>query len=147
MFKAQIFGMPGMGFGASKIVGWIFTLVVLWVTVRAAQRPQREAEKPLVWMAILILATLRSPFLPQTYGMLPPLWILTLLVATYAPSAKTLALALLAFLVLNIHWPLDWAMDPRVRALLYSLPQTATVVLAVLGLRRRVEAEGSNLSV
>ena len=33
------------------------------------------------------------------------------------------------------------------RALINCLPQTATVVLAVLGLRRRVEAEGSTLSV
>jgi len=146
VFKAGLFGVPGMGFGASKIVGWIFTVVVLWVTVRAALRPPSDAEKPLVWLAILILATLRSPFLPQTYGVFPALWILTLLAATYAPTAKTLSLVLLAALALNANWPLDWAMDPRARTLLNELPQTATIVLAVLGLRRRV-TEPSTLSV
>ena len=147
VFKAGLFGVPGMGFGASKIVGWIFTIVIVWATVRAARRGPSEREKPLVWMAILILATLRSPFLPQTYGVFPALWILTLLAATYAPSARTLFLVLLAGLTLNVHWPLDWAMDPRARALMNALPQTATIALAVLGLRRRVEPEPSTLDV
>ena len=146
VFKAGLFGVPGMGFGASKILGWIYTIVVVWATMRAAQRAPSDHEKPLVWMAILTLATLRSPFLPQTYGVLPGLWILTLLAATHAPTAKTLSLAVLAGVVLNIHWPLDWAMDPRVRAALNGLPQGATIALAVLGLRRRVEPEPSTLS-
>ncbi len=147
VFKAGLFGVPGMGFGAAKIVGWVFTVVVLWATVRAALRPPSDLEKPLVWMAILILATLRSPFLPQTYGVLPALWMLTLLAATYPPNAKTLSLVLLAFIILNVHWPLDWGMDPKVRAILYGLPQVATMVLAVLGLRRRLEPEPSTLTV
>jgi hypothetical protein len=147
VFKAGLFGVPGMGFGASKIVGWIYTVVIVWVIVRVAQRPPSEREKPLVWMAILILATLRSPFLPQTYGVFPALWILTLLAATYAPSAKTLFLVLLAAVALNTHWPLDWAMDPRARALLNALPQTATIVLAILALQRRLEPEPSTLTV
>jgi alpha-1,2-mannosyltransferase len=147
VFKAGLFGVPGMGFGASKIVGWLFTIVIVWATVRAARRAPNDHEKPLVWMAILILATLRSPFLPQTYGVLPALWILTLLAATYAPTTKTLSLVLLASLALNVHWPLDWAMDPRLRAILNGLPQTATIALVVLGLRRRVEPEPSTLDV
>ena len=115
--------------------------------MRAARRPPSDREKPLVWLAILILATLRSPFLPQTYGVVPALWMLTLLAATYAPNAKTLSLVLLAFLALNAHWPLDWAMDPRVRAVLSGLPQAATIALAILGLRRRLEPEPSTLTV
>jgi hypothetical protein len=141
VFKAGLFGVPGMGFGASKVVGWIFTVVLVWVTLRAARRQPAEGEQPLVWMAIVILATLRSPFLPATYGVSPALWILTLLAATYAPTARTVALCVLAFLVLNIHWPLDWPMDPRVRALLNGLPQLTTIALAVMALRRRVAPE------
>ena len=87
-------------------------------------------------MAILILAALRSPFLPQAYAPFPSLWLLTLLAATYVPTAKTLSLTLAGWLALNIFWPLDWAMDPRVRAVLSSLPQAMTIALAVLILRR-----------
>src|SRR5688500_8509889 len=32
VFKARLFGVPGMGFGAAKVVGWIFTAVLVWVT-------------------------------------------------------------------------------------------------------------------
>jgi hypothetical protein len=147
VFKAGLFGVPGMGFGASKMVGWLFTIVIVWATIRAAARPPNDREMPLVWLAILILATLRSPFLPQMYGALPAVWMLTLLAATHVPTAKTLALVVLGVVALNLHWPLDWAMDPRVRAALNGLPQTATIVLAVLGLRRRLEPEPSTLTV
>jgi hypothetical protein len=137
-FKLKLFGVPGMGFGAAKILGWIYTLVALGTTVLAARRSQSAAEKPLVWLAVLILATLRSPFLPQAYGPLPPLWMLTLLAATYFPSARTLWLTLAAWATLNISWPMDWPIDPRVLALASLVPQTLTVVLVVLALRRRL---------
>lgn len=147
VFKARLFGMPGMGFGAAKAVGWIFTAVLVWVTLRAARREAAEPELPLVWLAIVILATLRSPFLPATYGVSPAVWILTLLAATYAPTARTIALSVLGFAMLAVHWPLDWGMDPRVRALLNVFPQGATVALAVLALRRRIGREGDTLTV
>jgi hypothetical protein len=101
VFKAKLFGVPGMGFGAAKVLGWLYTAILLWVTVRAAQRPQTDAEKPMVWLAIILLATLRSPFLPQTYGVIPGLWLLTLLAATYKPTPKTLALVVGAVIALN----------------------------------------------
>ena len=132
VFKVGLFGVPGMSFGASKIVGWIYTAVAIWAIVIVARRTLRDDEKPVVWLAILILATLRSPFLPQAYRVFPPLWLLTLLVAAKAPTAKTLSLVLLAWVGLNIFWPMDWPMEPRVRAILNGLPQTATIVLAIL---------------
>lgn len=147
-FKAKLFGVAGMGFGAAKLLGWMYSLILVWVTVRAAQRPQSDAEKPLVWLAIITLATLRSPFLPQTYGVVPALWLLTLLAATYPPKAKTLALVAATVVALNLHWPLDWGMDPRLRAVLYTVPQAITIGLAVLALRRRVGTpEGATLTV
>ena len=147
-FKAGLFGVPGMGFGAAKVLGWLYTAVIVFVTVRVGQRTQADAEKPLVWLAILILATMRSPFLPQGYGVVPALWLLTLLAATYAPTGKTLALVVVTAVALNLHWPLDWPMDPRLRAVLYTIPQAITIGIAVLALRRRVGApEGDTLTV
>ena len=139
-FKAKIFGVPGMGFGVAKVLGWIFTVVILWATVKAARRSASEVEKPLVWLAILVLATLRSPFLPQAYAALPPLWLLTLLAATYTPAPRRIALLAGGVLAFNLYWPLDWPLDTRVLAAVNTVPQALTVGIAVLALRRRAEA-------
>jgi len=136
VFKLKLFGVPGMGFAAAKIVGWIWTVVAVVATVAVARRPLAPHEKALAWMAILILATLRSPFLPQAYAAFPPLWMLTLVAATQVPSARTLALTLAAWVSLNLYWPIDWPMDPRWLAVLTLLPQAMTAALAALGLRR-----------
>jgi hypothetical protein len=136
VFKLKLFGVPGMSFGAAKIVGWAYTLVVVWLTIAAGRRSFRDGEKPLVWMAILILATLRSPFLPQAYAAFPPLWLLTLLAAAYVPTPKVISIALLAWLSLNVFWPLDWPIDPRRLAVITLLPQALGLALAVVVLRR-----------
>jgi len=145
VFKLKLFGVPGMSFGAAKIVGWGYTLVALAATVFVGLRTLRNDEKPQVWMAILILATLRSPFLPQTYGTIPPLWLLTLLAATWAPMTRTPWMILVAWAALNVYWPLDWPIDPRVLAIANMVPQAVTVLLVVLGLRRRLEAPNNSM--
>ena len=139
VFKLGLFGVPGMSFGAAKIVGWAYTLVAAAATLFAARRVLRDDRKPLAWMAILILATLRSPFLPQAYAAFPPLWLLTLLGAIAAPTTKTLAMVLLGWAALNVYWPIDWPVDPRLLAVAMVVPQAVTVVVAVLALRHRGE--------
>ena len=139
VFKLKLFGVPGMSFGAAKIVGWVYTVVALAVTVYVGSRILRDSEKPLVWMAVLILATLRSPFLPQTYGTIPPLWLLTLLAATGVPMIRAPAMILFAWAALNVYWPLDWPIDPKVLAIANTVPQAVTVFLVVLAVRRRQE--------
>src|SRR5262249_22625696 len=100
VFKLKLFGVPHMGFPASKLVGLAYTLVALAAVLLVARRDLRDQEKPIVWMALLIVATLRSPFLPQSYAPIPAVWLLTLLVADRAPTVKTLSWTLLAWLAL-----------------------------------------------
>jgi alpha-1,2-mannosyltransferase len=135
VFKLHLFGVPGMSFGAAKLVGWIYTLVATAVIVWVARRPLRDDEKPRVWLGILILATLRSPFLPQAYAGFPALWLLTLMAASCPPTARVLGITLVTWAALNIFWPLDWAIDPRLLAIASGVPQAVTIALAVLALR------------
>ena len=149
IFKLKLFGVPGMTFGASKIVGWIYTLVVLSVIAFVARRSLQSGEdNPIIWLAILILATLRSPFLPQAYGNVPAIWLLILIAAMYTPNGKTLAIFILGWLSLNVIVPTDLGIDPRRLALINALPQAASVAVAVwgLGLNQQVTIARSDQS-
>lgn len=64
----------------------------------------------------------------------PALVLLVLLGAMSAPTPRTLTFIFLTWLALNVFWPLDWAMDPRVLAVINGIPQTATIVLAIVAL-------------
>jgi hypothetical protein len=136
VFKFKLFGIEGFSFGASKIVGWAYTVVAAAAVILAALRPARLADQPLVWLAILILATLRSPALPVAYAALPAVWLLTLLGAPWTRSAIGVLALLAGWLALSVYWPIDWGLDPRWISLLMVVPQTGMVVVAVLALRR-----------
>jgi hypothetical protein len=140
--KLRLFGVPGASFAAMRIVGWIYTLIALAVTVIVARRPLNRVEQPIVWLALLIVASLRSPFLPG-YAVIPVFWLLTLLAAVVAPTVRTLCFALLAWLILNITVPIS-GMDPRLMSVIILLPQAAIVILIVLALRNRAEPAGDS---
>ena len=137
--KLRLFGVTGASFGAMKIVGWIYTLILLAATVFVARRTLTREQEPLAWLTILILASLRSPFLPL-YAVIPVLWFLTLLAATVTPMLKALFGVLLAWVILNIVVPAS--VGPRLVAALILLPQMVIVILIVLALRGRPNLSG-----
>src|SRR4030095_15729695 len=53
VFKLTLFGGAGMGFGAARIVGTLYMLFAVALTVVLARRTFRDGQGPLVWMAIL----------------------------------------------------------------------------------------------
>ncbi|HET8946647.1 MAG TPA: glycosyltransferase family 87 protein [Candidatus Polarisedimenticolia bacterium] len=136
VFKLGLFGFPA-SFAAMKLVGTIYTMAATVVVVLVARRTLSPAERPLVWLAILILATLRSPFLPQAYAPFPALWLLTLVGAQEEMTGRRLAAVLCAWAGLNIGWAIDWPIDPRALALLIAIPQALTILLAIETLRPR----------
>lgn len=140
VFKLGLFGLDA-SFGAARLVGTIYMLMAVAVVVMVARRALAPEEKPLVWLAILILATLRSPFLPQAYAPFPALWLLTLAGARQAMTARRLGAVLLVWAGLNIGWPIDWPIDARVLALLIAIPQGLTMLLAILPLLPRRDPE------
>ena len=136
VFKLKLFGVAGMSFATAKVVGWVYTLVVIGAIGLVARRPVRDDEAPAVWLAIVILATLRSPFLPQGYGVFPAIWLLTLLAARRPPTSQNVLLLVLAWVGFNIYVPMDWGIAPRLLAVLNLVPQVATAAIAVVALRR-----------
>lgn len=145
VFKLKLFGLAGASFAASKAVGWIYTVVAIWATVVIARRQLPDAQRPLAWMAILVLATLRSPFLPLTYAVFAPLWLLTLVSAVHSPSTRAVLLTVAGWLVFDLFLPPDWAINPRWAALLNVLPQALTIALVVLVARSTPARESSIL--
>lgn len=139
LFKLKLFGLPNGSYEVMKIVGTIYTLILLAVTVVIAMRKLKSNVQAIVWLTILILASLRSPFLPQ-YGIFPVLWLLILLAARVTPAVRTLCLVLAVWVVLNISLPVFNGPDPRLLAVMTLVSQAIIFVLLVLALRQRPES-------
>lgn len=138
-FKAGILGVPGMGFPVSKAIGWVWTLVILWLIARIGRRMLCAEEEPFLWLAIIVVATLRSPFLPQAYAGVPPIWLLTLVAARYAPTARALAVTLACYLPMALIWPNDWRfVDVRLVLLAGLVPSAILIALPVRTLWRAI---------
>jgi alpha-1,2-mannosyltransferase len=135
VLKLPRFGGPVLPFEALKIAGWIFSVVIVWATVRLALRPVAPRLAPLAWLVVLGLATLRSPFLPG-YGAFQGVWVATLLLALTWSDARRRALALLLWA------PLLWmtagppTLPPVVIATATTLQTIA--ILALFGLAARL---------
>jgi hypothetical protein len=136
VFKLKLFGVPGMGFTASKIVGWLYTIGALAVTVLVGKRTLRKEHQPLVWLAILVIATLRSPFLPLVYASFPALWLAVCLAARARPETRTIVLVVGVWTFLSFFWPVDRPMDPRLLSTITLIPQAITAGVAVVAIRR-----------
>jgi alpha-1,2-mannosyltransferase len=104
VFKLRFLGGPFWAFGAARVVGWAYTVVLLWALWRLAARAPEPGREPLIWLSILVLASLRSPFLPG-YGVFPSLWLATLAVGVWwaAPARRWLFLGLWLGLALHVE--------------------------------------------
>jgi alpha-1,2-mannosyltransferase len=130
VFKLKLWGVPHMDFAAMKMVGWLYTAVVVAITAWLALRIRPRGREPFIWLIILILATLRSPFLP-TYAGFPTFWLATLVAAACTDRP---IIVRTAFVVWGMHAFLFGigTIDPRVNALWTTVQTVATFVLVGL---------------
>jgi alpha-1,2-mannosyltransferase len=140
VFKLRFFGLPDAGFGGAKLVGWIYTVIAVTVTILLARRGRGG---PIAWITVLVLATLRSPFLPVTYAAVAPLWLLTLLGAENVERRRALVWIGLAWLAFEIVWPVDWPLDPRVASAINLVPMATMLALVVVAVRREIGTAGA----
>jgi alpha-1,2-mannosyltransferase len=133
VFKLGLFGVPGMSFGAAKLVGWAYTLVLVGVTAWMALYTRDRGKDPLLWVAILLLATLRSPFLPF-YAVFPPLWLATLIAAVAWRRAGVLRITIALAIVLSFTFG-QGAVPPQVNAIATFMHTVAGLVLVALTCR------------
>jgi hypothetical protein len=133
VFKLHLFGVPQMGFAASRVVGWVYTVVAVVLTARLALRPVAAGREPLAWIAILILATMRSPFLP-TYAPFPSMWAATLLTALTWGRSGICITAAAAWVVLAFTFGTGGA-PPPVNAVWTFAHTIAAFVLVALVFR------------
>jgi alpha-1,2-mannosyltransferase len=133
--KLGLFGVPHMSFGAMRVAGWIYTVILLAVVVRLARRPTAPAFEPIVWIAILLLATLRSPVLP-VYGIFPQVWLLVIVLAARWAEPRVRVGLIATFLLLAGIAPNQMLWAPQVQAIFSTVVQTAgALMLAVAALR------------
>ena len=133
VFKLQLFGVPHMGFAASRAIGWIYTIIAVALVARFARRPVAAGREPLAWIAILIVATMRSPFLP-TYAPFPSLWLATLLAALTWGRSGVFTTTLVAWGVLAFTFGTAGA-PPTVNAIWTFTHTIAAFVLVAIVLR------------
>lgn len=111
-------------------LAWVWTLVVLALTVTAARRPGDRTRDAILWLAILCLATLRSPYAPL-YTSLGTLWLFS--IAT-TPRGWNRGLVALGWILLMGFPPMG---GPGMNAIL-SLPgQLVTLIVPLIALRSR----------
>jgi hypothetical protein len=134
IFKLKMWGVPHMGFEAMRVVGWLYTLVVVAGAIWLARRVRPEGREPVIWLAILVLATMRSPFM-ATYAFFPVMW-LAVLAAPLEWRASRIALPiLLCWCALALGFG-PASLPPQWNAVWTTIQTGLTFVLLVAVLRQ-----------
>jgi hypothetical protein len=100
VFKLGVLGVPGMTASVASAVGWLYTVVLIGLVVRAAGQTERTSfDEALLWLGLLSLGSLRSPLAPGIYVAIGGVWLLMLLAARFH-RPRDVVLVVLAFLIL-----------------------------------------------
>jgi hypothetical protein len=133
--KLSIYGLPWSSFDAMRVVGWIYTVIVITIVARLARTRRSTAFEPIVWLVILLLATLRSPVLP-VYGIFPTVWLLSILLAARWDRPLLRGLLLTWFVALALVTPAWTLWPPAVHAIVTAIVLTGgSIALAAAVLR------------
>lgn len=97
--KLHFLGAPGMTHALGAALGWLFTVLLLWLAWTAGRRAEGRIEEARVWLALLTLGALRSPLAPP-YVSLSTLWLLTLLAGEIRGRTSRVVVLVVAWLLI-----------------------------------------------
>lgn len=133
-FKLGRLGVPGMSEALAGAVVWLYSALLICVTILAARRRRDPSAEPVVWLALLSLGALRSPDAPNVYVGTAALWSLSLLAAETRGRAVAIALLVVAWICVTVQPPLP---DPKATIALWMSGQIVMLVLGFWVLLRR----------
>ena len=142
VFKLKFFGVPYMGYDAMRVVGWIYSLVVIAGTVWVARRVRPDGREPVLWLAILVLATMRSPFM-ATYAFFPVMWLATLAVALRWHAGASAIVPALGWMALAITF--GGSAIPPAWIAVWTTTQTVLTFIGLVLLLRKLRARRRDL--
>jgi alpha-1,2-mannosyltransferase len=125
-----VYGVPHMSFDAARVVGWIYTLIAVAITIQLARLKMPKEWQPLAWLSILTLATLRSPLLPP-YGTFAPLWLAVIILAVSWSHPRKRVVALFMVAILSPVTPSQTLLPPSLHAIV-TFAQTLTALALVI---------------
>jgi hypothetical protein len=128
--KLHFLGVPGMTHALGAVLGWIFTLLVLWLAWSAGRRAEDRVGQARIWLALLTLGAFRSPLAPP-YVTLSTLWLLTLLAGEIRGRTSWVVGFVVAWVVIMGPPPLTGAAEFVVS----SLGQLAGLAVCIWVLR------------
>ena len=128
-FKLNALGVDA-GRPLAANLAWVWTVIVLALTIVAARKPGDRTRDAILWLAILCLATLRSPYAPL-YTSLGTLWLFS--IAT-TPRGWNRGLVAFGWLLLMGFPPMG---GPAINALLSVPGQLVTLIVPLVALRSR----------
>lgn len=141
VYKLRALDVPGMSRALVQQVSWVWTLLVVALTLLSARRAPRMSRIELAanWLALLALASFRSPFLPDHTGLFAPLWIWSLVAAGSLVSGGRVALfalfwVALASVVPFVGTPLDNGLD---RFVVSAISQVVAIGISLWIVLRR----------
>jgi len=143
--KLQFLGAPGMTHGLGAVLGWLFTLVLLWLAWTAGRRVEGRVGEARAWFALLTLGALRSPLAPP-YVSLSALWLLTLLAGEIRGRASRVVGFVVAWLLVVGPPPLTGAPE-FITGFLGQIAVLAVCIWPLLSPRPVVDAPAPALAV
>ena len=132
--KLERLGVPGMSREVAAWVVWLYTAILIVVTVLAARRPKNFVSDVCIWLALLALCTLRSPVAPNVYVGTAALWLLTLLAVEIQGKWTRIVLLVIAWLCMSVQPPLP---NDKATIALWMSGQVAILILGFWVILRR----------
>ncbi len=129
-FKLAALGLGSLGWAEARIIGNVYTLIVLVLAALAGRKKGSPAHRLTAWLAILLLASLRSPYAAPF--ILSTMVVLLLVLATELRSPRGVAALIATWVMFLMPMPIADAKGQIALSLVRTVPLYFFLVWAAL---------------